>query len=206
MISVAIMAHPDRAAAAEALAIETGAQLVWDEVGDEWDTGRRALAAFHPDASHHVVLQDDAIPILGFLEHAIAAIAHEPSSLISFYLGTSKPRSWQPWVDDAIEAADREGAAWLSCERLLHGVALALPVEDIQILLAAELPALPYDERIGHWFAQQGRPSLYTWPSLVDHADGDTLVAHADGQPRTEPRRARRLGTPATWATETIAI
>lgn len=208
ILSVAIMAHPRRRRQAELLAAQTGGYIVWDTKNDEWDTGSRALAAHNPGASHHIVLQDDAMPIPKFLGHAAAAIEQHPDRLISFYLGTWKPLEWQAAVDDATEDADRLGLSWLMCDRLLHGVAIALPVADIEPLLEwCQRPEVPYDERIGIWYRYVAeRPALFTWPSLVDHADTDTIAEHPDGEARDQPRRARRVGVPATWKTEVIPI
>ncbi len=209
MLSVAVMAHPSRMEAATALAEQLDAQLVWDAGdNDEWHTGSRALAAFDPTATHHLVLQDDALPVPGFFKHAAAAIAQHPDSLISFYLGTARPPKWQPAVQLATETADQVGASWISCPKLLHGVALALPTVDIPRLLAwAERSRQPYDERIGTWYRYEARrPVMYTWPSLVDHADGATVARHPDGSPRVKPRVARRVGVPTSWDTDTISI
>jgi len=208
-ISIAVMAHPKRRAAAESLARQVDADsIVWDTNDDEWDTGRRALAVYDRTKMHHIVLQDDALPIDGFREHAIAALKQHPDTLVSFYLGTSRPPQWQAAVDDACMRAEDIGAAWVTAPTLLHGVAIAMPTVEIPDLLAwCEKPVVPYDERVGmYWQHVLRRPPLYTWPSLVDHDDGPTIARHLDGKPRTEPRRARSLGVPQSWATEVVAV
>lgn len=205
-LSVAIMAHPRRTLAAQRLAAATGAQIVWDEHDDEWHTGARAIAAYDPAATHHLVLQDDAVPIDGFLDHAAAALEHRPDDLVSFYLGTSRPPQWQAAVDDACMRAEDAGAAWIAARELLHGVAIAIPTAEIPDLLTwCEPFNVPYDQRIGmYWRRVLERPVLYTWPSLVDHDDTRSLVQHPDGAPRTAIRRARLLGTPGDWHTATV--
>ncbi|GAA1736931.1 hypothetical protein [Microcella frigidaquae] len=207
-LSVVVMAHPKRRHAAEQLARDVDAAIVWDERDDEWDTGARAIAAYDPEATHHLVLQDDALPVPDFRRHAAAALDQHPDALVSFYLGTSRPPQWQAAVDRACEQAEDIGAAWLSAPVLLHGVAIAIPTPEIPALLDwCDRPTVPYDERIGmYWRYVLDRPVLYTWPSLVDHEDGAPVAAHRDGEPRDEPRRARLLGWPQTWNTPVVPI
>lgn len=208
-LSVVVMAHPRRRTAAEQLAHQVNADAIaWDRNDDEWDTGRRALANHNPNASHHIVLQDDAQPVPDFRRHATAALEQQPDALVSFYLGTSRPPQWQAAVDDACMRAEDAGAAWISAPTLLHGVAIAIPTVNVPHMLDwCERPEVPYDERLGmYWQYVIDRPVLYTWPSLVDHEDGPTIAAHPDGDARTQPRRARQVGWPATWHTPVIAL
>lgn len=206
-LSISVMAHPAREEAADILARQVGARVTWDRCRDEWETGARALAAYDRFATHHIVLQDDAVPVPDFRQHAAAAIAEHPESLISFYLGKSRPPHMQRRIIRATLTADEQSAAWVSSDRLLHGVGIAIPVADIDPLLEwCRIPNLPYDDRIGAWYRMQRRPVLYTWPSLVDHADTETLVKHLDGQPRDQPRIAWRTGTPSTWDTDVIPL
>lgn len=208
-LSIAIMAHPRRRQAAERLARQVDADdVVWDTNDNEWDTGARAIATYSPTATHHLVLQDDALPIDDFRRHATAAIEQHPDDLVSFYLGTSRPKEWQPLVDDACMQAETVGASWITASKLLHGVAIAMPTARIPDLLTwCEKPVVPYDYRIGmYWHYVLDRPIFYTWPSLVDHDDGPTLVDHGDGDDRTEPRRARLTGWPQTWNTTAVPI
>lgn len=207
-LSVTVMAHPKRRDAAEQLARTLDASIVWDEHDDEWHTGARALAAYEPTATHHLVLQDDAVPVPDFRRHATAALTEHPDALVSFYLGTSRPPQWQHAVDRACMTADDCDAAWITAPTLLHGVAIAIPTVEIPAMLAwCERPQVPYDERIGmYWRYILDRPVFYTWPSLVDHDDGPTIATHPDGDARTAPRRARLVGWPQTWSTETVPI
>src|SRR5690606_21276287 len=53
-----------------------------------------------------VILEDVAIPVVGFAEHAARWCVEHPHDLISFYLGTGRPVAWQPRVDGAVEYTD----------------------------------------------------------------------------------------------------
>lgn len=59
-LSVAVMAHPARAAFVDELTglLDRPAKVVWDERQDRWDTGRRAMLAYDPACTHHLVVLD----------------------------------------------------------------------------------------------------------------------------------------------------
>lgn len=186
---------------AAALAAQVGARIVWDNGAGEWDTGARAWDSIDRDADWGLVLQDDALPIPDMLNHLTEALTHAPRTCTSLYVGTGRPRG--PAVARATEQATLTGAAWLETRTLLWGVGVALPSADIDPLLAwATASSVPYDQRIGHWYTRRRQPVRYTWPSLVDHADGPSLVDPA--HPRPTERRAHRTGTPPTWDTPPV--
>jgi hypothetical protein len=86
-------------------------------------------------------------------------------------------------------------------------VAIALPGTDVEPMLDwAATSRRPYDERLGAWYRSRAVDVEYTWPSLVDHGDGPSLVEHHDRQPRSSGRVAWRHGTPATWDTTSLRI
>jgi hypothetical protein len=184
-LSVAIMAHPSRETAARALSAALSATIVWDEGNGEADTGYRALAASEPGATHHLVVQDDAEPVDGFLEHARRAIAAYPEFLVSFYLGAGLPFWPQERLAVATAKADRLGTAWIATN-YAHGVALAVPTFDIPGLrgwyYTGEAQRHLYDQRVAHYFLRRGQPVMNAWPSLVEHGDGPSLVSPQGGK------------------------
>jgi len=204
---IVIMAHPARFTAAQTLAELTGGTIVWDRRDDEWDTGARALAAHDPSTPWHVVLQDDAVPAPDFTAHLAAALEAAPRTVVGLYLGRGRPEHRQPEIQDAITRADRDGTAWFTARFLGQGVGIALPTEHITPLLtwARDRPE-PYDQRIAAWYRNQGHPILITWPSLINHADGPSLVPHK--YPTTEtPRTAWRTITHhRDWRTNATPI
>lgn len=213
-IAFAVMAHHTRATAAVELStlLHTAPVAVDDGTRGESANGLAAWrlaydAATASGAEWAAVLQDDALPVAGFVEHAAAALARMPAvTCCSFYVGAGRPRA--PQVANAVALADQYGAAWLRADACLWGPALALPTACVPDMLrwSASID-LPYDERVGVYAScVLGQPTYYTWPSLVDHADGPSLIEHADGQPRSVPRRAHRVGIPSYTTNVVIDI
>jgi hypothetical protein len=195
VIDLVVMAHRSRERAADDLvcrAAPFGCRIIWDQANDEWDTGSRAWAAIPPDADWGIVLQDDAQLVDDFAEHAAAALTDAPRTAVSFYVGTGRPRPSK--VRTAVRTAHASGASWLECDALLWGVAIALPAEHLRPMLDwAETETLPYDQRISRFYQRVlGQPVRYTWPSLVDHADGPSLVDHRRRAPME--RHAHQVG------------
>lgn len=206
MISWAVMGHPARQREATALAWALGGQLALDEdQAGENATGDRAWSLYDPAASWHVVLQDDAIPIATIHDQAAAALAHAPHPIVSLYLGTGYPGHTIPAMKAAIRKADAAGAAWITSRRLFWGVAVAIRTELVDDMLTqVQRIRRPYDERISAWTDTIYSRVAYTWPSLVDHADGPPLVDRLT--PRVLPRKAYRTGSPETWDTTHIPM
>jgi hypothetical protein len=199
------MGHVNRQAQAEALAARLGAGLSLDDgTMGENTNGDHTWAIHNPDTDWALTLQDDAQPIDQLLHHTAAALEHAPRTAVSLYVGTGRPK--QDQVERAVHTATATGAAWLEHPTLLWGVAVAMPTDHIAPFLAwASTNHLPYDKRIGAYWQRARIPVRYTWPSLVDHADGPTLVTHPWGPPKS-PRRAWRLGTPERWDTDPVRI
>ena len=204
ILSVAVVAHPARLGAAEKLAADLSAGLFVDEYGmGEWENHARALAwAAEGPSSHVLVVQDDAVPIPGFLRLAAEAVEQYPDGPIGFYVGRQRPI--RRTVERAVRTAEQQGASWLEHRSLLWGVATSVPVADIPLFLEwARSSRLPYDERLGEWYRRRGVPVRYTWPSLVDHADGPSVIT---GRAARAPGRvAWRVGEPK-WGGPVVPI
>src|SRR5690606_5759806 len=92
-VSVAVMAHPDRAGFVDELCgrLDRDPTVVWDEIGDVWHTGRRAMLAYDPDADYHLVIQDDAVvcrDLVAGVEKALEYV--ERRRTLNLYMGESK--------------------------------------------------------------------------------------------------------------------
>lgn len=207
-VSYAVMAHVDRADAASALAEELGADIAWDSpiLGHgETANGDRAWGLYHPEAEWHVVLQDDALPVAHFTTHAEEALERAPYGLVSFYVGSGRPQQVATGI--AVRKVTQSGWSWLEGDSLWWGVAVAMPTMMVGEFLewGAQHPDVPYDKRLSRFIKYLHLPVRYTWPCLVDHADGATLVKHAWGAAHM-PRRAWRVGVPGTWDTPAVSI
>lgn len=192
------MAHPSRRVFVDELTerLDRDAEVVWDRKGDEWDTGSRALLAFDPDATHHLVIQDDAIPCQDLVAGTERAAELTHGHPLGLYVGRVRP-NYQV-VGAAVDRGKRDGATWLAMEGPWWGVALAIPTAHIRELVrwVDEHPepwntglhrVLEYDKRIAKWYLAQKLLCWYTLPSLVDHrpeAENPTLLPFHRGDRR----------------------
>lgn len=199
-----MVGHVDRIDAATALAQQLGARLHLDDGSlGAWGNHAQALAYGHASGATHVItIEDDALPHPDFLALATEAIACRPNDPIGFYVGTQRPRPFR--VSCAVREAIEDDAAWLVCNELLWGVATAYPAADILDLLEwGQHSEQQYDERVGRYYHTLDRPVFYTWPSLVDHLDGPSVIT--DRTSREGGRVAHFVGTPR-WNERVVEI
>jgi len=209
-ITIAVMAHPKRKAAADALLDQLRkypfkeATIIWDEIDNEWHTGARALRWGIDRGDFHVVIQDDARLTTEFYANIEGAIHNCPGgkALISLYTGTARPFGKR--VKNAVERA--EHATWLRHFLLMWGVGFIIPTSHIQPMLEFVVDRQePYDTRIGIFYHRNRLPIYYTMPCLVDHDDGvGSLLGHGA---TPEPRVAHKLATGLiAWNNQVIDI
>ena len=191
-VSVSIMAHPDRAEMVDQLRerLEQPARVAFDLEGPPtrhpdriWRTARRAWERFEDDADWHLLLQDDAVIADHLMEMLPAALSRVPQrSIVSLYVGGGRPLS-SMWEKTTAEA-NQVGASWIVGPRALWGVALALPVPLIGDMLAYcdRQHGATDDMRVGRWGQRSKLETWFTWPCLVDHPDGGSLVGHGGGR------------------------
>lgn len=195
-LSVAMMAHPKRAAQVDAILakLDRPCPVIWDEMNSRWDTGRRAMLAYDPACTHHAVIQDDVLVCRDIFAGLEGAIEHVPDgSPVCGYVGRVRP--FLATVSAASERADDLGAAWITMHTLNWGPLVAVPTDCIRDMVSHcdTLRNIPnYDRRMSRYFElQRGVRTWYTWPSLVDHADGPSLVPGRIGTDRERARHAR---------------
>lgn len=194
-----VTAHTSRLEAAQCLCDEYDARMFLDDgtLGEPGNT-RAALAwAETQDASHVLILQDDALPVEGFGALAQAAIDERPEHIISYYLGTGRPA--QTEAHQAIRLADRTHSHWVEMSRIYWGVAWSIPIAllpELNAWLSTHDGAT--DSITGRWMLRTGRPCFHTWPCLADHQDGPTLVKHTYSGIE---RKAWRVATKASALT-----
>lgn len=206
--SIAIVAHVDRNDAATELCIKTRADIIMLDHPGLYGAEANHLRAWtwhaeNTTAEWSVVLEDDAEPVNGFRQQLEAALAVAPAPIVSLYLGTGYPKTWQPRIRNTIRTAG--DPHWLLTNSVLHAVAIAIRTDLLPITLT---PHVAIDAALGNWAKKHGHHVAYSWPSLVDHADGPTLVTtrHSASSDRTDPRKAWQTGTRPHWANKTAAL
>ena len=158
-----------------------------------------------------IVIEDDAIPVEQFRCHARSALASVPDDVdvVSFYLGQTRPEAWQEFVRQAVTQADSQNACWITSDTALHAVCIAIRNRELvqTMLICTEKFHRPPDERITLWCRQFGHESAYSMPSLVDHADGDTVIEGRPGRVRNERGRvAWQVGTRDRWQPTSVRL
>lgn len=205
MIAIGIVAHIARQSMAEQLANQVGADFISlddGHLGANKNHRRTWTELATLGATHAVVLEDDCVPVHDLRHQLEQAIKAAPSStIISGYLGQQRPPQWMPKVKRAIETANQNDAHYITSTHLLHGVCIAMHTDHIPPMLAftATRNYLPWDEAVGAYARHTKQLIAYTWPSLVDHRDGPTLIAHRDKARRRPGRVAWRIGTRDVW-------
>ena len=197
VLSVAMMAHPNRAKQVEQILAKLDRDdvpVIWDTNGSRWDTGRRAMLAYDPACTHHVVIQDDIIPCRDLIAGLTAALEYVPGDVpVCGYVGRVRP--YAAMVTAADRRARATGASWLTMHTLNWGPLIAVPTAVIPEMIAHgdTLKNIPnYDRRLSRFFElQQGVRIWYTWPSIVDHADGPSLVQGRIGTDRAKAIHCR---------------
>lgn len=185
-ISAAVMATRSREQFIPSLLERLGndVPVVWDEQRDPWETGRRSLLAHDPDATHHLVIQDDALPCPDLLPGIEEMLRHVPPQVpLGLYIGKMRPH--YPKVAARVDHAVRAGSPWMRMEGPWWGVAVVVPTAAIPAIVTFgdEHPVRDpasglnvYDKRISRYFASVGIDCWYPIPSLVDHrTDGASL-------------------------------
>lgn len=181
-LSFTIMAHRKRESWIPEIQQQLeGCDVTWDKFNDRHETGLRAISAYDPDATHHIVVQDDAVLCQDFAETAHKALSYVPESCpASFYMGRVKPHAHE--FGDVHKAAKAQGASFIATKGPWWGVAIAFPVDSIASLIdfyASQQHITNYDRRSSRFYEQKKLPCYYTAPSIVDHrVDGNpSLVA-----------------------------
>lgn len=180
-LAVSIMAHQKRKAFIPSLVKDLGGDIpvVWDRINNRWDTGRRALLAHEqtPDATHVMVIQDDAVVSKALPQGVSKALESTPRDVVlGLYVGRSRPfKESMSHITRAITPDTK----WLIMSQLHWGVGVVVPVKYINDLVTwcDDRPNIPnYDKRMSRWFQLNGVKVWYPWPSLVDHRISPSLV------------------------------
>ncbi len=126
-MSISVMAHPSRKDWVDELISDIGkVPISWDDGIGIWENRKKATLMSEKKATHHLVLQDDAIVCDDFHKLAHAEIKKYPNFAHSFYFGR-RNRSFpkHTWAEKFIS----KGGVKLSW--LCWGVAVCLPKKHI---------------------------------------------------------------------------
>ena len=157
----------------------------------------KALKVAQEVGERCVIIEDDAIPVQRFVPLCEQWFGTFPEHLVSFYLGTGRPVSWQARVDHALEQTTR---SYIVLPRLIHGVCYSIPVSGIARVLDRLRRFGDADEGADFLIGRAwGRGVVYPVESLVEHRDAASVECHPDGEPRTERRVARNLAGPLMY-------
>lgn len=194
-LSAVMMAHPKRAGQVREITEELGQDIpvIWDEINNRWDTGRRSMLAYDPACSHHMVIQDDVLVCRDLIEGVKRALEHVPADApLCGYVGRVRPNKAQ--VYEAVDRAYAVGASFLTMHTLNWGPLIVVPTNIIDEMIAHcdPLPVPNYDKRLSrYWELKRHVRVWYTWPNLVDHRDGPSLIPGRIGTDRANNHKSR---------------
>lgn len=190
-LSTVVMAHPDRAEYAEALARRLkGSVIVYDPdpLGERnpWRCAREAwkIGASKKGSTHVLVIQEDAIVRDDFLKHVRRALRVHPDRITTLFLG------WLPaeTARAALVACNR-CAAWVlgSYAGWCPTIALVMPREAADELWRFDDGTRPVadDDVVGRFLRETNRRWWATVPSLANHDDDAPSLMSTTGRDRS---------------------
>jgi hypothetical protein len=171
-LSATVMAHPDRQHLWEPLADSLGLPVTLDRYNSRWDTGSRSLLAYEQGATHHLVLQDDAVVPRDFMKGVERWLAYLPESVLCLYSG-------RLGVFRHLQSKLSTPPCFLYMNQIQWGVALVVPTKYIGGIVERgnKLSNVGnYDARISSFTWRNKIPVLYPQASWVDHKFTPSLV------------------------------
>ena len=220
---IGIVAHTKRAKAAHKLRETVHAAYTTIDSGTLGCRGNHLKAwtwlREHNHNGYSVVIEDDAVPVADFNKHLDEVLALAPTPVVSLYLGKLRPPQYQAWIKYATERADlaEPPASWIISPDLFHAVGVCIrhdlvadmldSIKDLTSIGGDMMPTpAPIDQAISWWAKEREHQISYCFPSILDHADGETVEQHADGQPREPGRVAWRTGVREPWTTSKVSM
>jgi hypothetical protein len=202
VLSVAIMTHATRfwqAAGLRDRHPELNAIVVTDTAGSPLGCAQAAWRAMAPDATHHLVLQDDVELCEGFLDAVLEAIALRPGDALALFT------EWGSRTAQLSRIAALRGAAWAEVvDEYVPSLALVLPAETARRFgrFAAREGVVADDVAMRAFLDELEMPAYARVPNLVEHQDAPSIVGNDEmGERRSVCYFAQAFSTgPATVA------
>lgn len=213
-MKIGVVAHFSRSKQYAWLRREVGADYCGIDYGDIGSTDNHRRVWRHmkhivAQDEWAVVLEDDAMPVKRFRQHAQAALDCAPAEVVSFYLGRLRPPQWQERISQALAVAKHSGASWILSDAMIHAVAVAIcgpEMIDRMLIGTSVQGSWPHDQAMTYWLRRYSHEVAYTVPSLVNHGDLPTVIEHPDGDGREIGRVAWDFGTRETWNRSCIVL
>ncbi len=172
-VSISIMAIPFRRANVEKIVSkipEIPISVIYDTKSEGcWQTAKKAWRSMPPDATHHLVLQDDIDVCDNFYATVLKVVEANPKAIISLFASRFR----------AEEMADAQarGVSWMVRSRGLTAQAILMPrqyVIDFLYFCAMNIREGVWkpdqdDIRVRIWQNERKYPTWFTVPELVDH-------------------------------------
>jgi hypothetical protein len=206
LLTCSILTHESRVPLAHRLAGEL-ADLRPSIVLDTTSSGGNLKAALEAWAQHgrsgyHLVLQDDAVPVPGFIASAYAACRVARGAAVCFWM-----RPWHPDAHRHKRAPLGTLTRVATYREWPPTVALALPSDRISGLLdhaAACHRRDRYDDKVvGCYLTQASIPLVACSPSIVEHDATIPSVLNGRSEPhRTRSRTYLAIIAPLSWTAE----
>ncbi|MFE4960869.1 NAD-dependent epimerase/dehydratase family protein [Streptomyces sp. NPDC056653] len=202
-LSGAVMTHPRRLEEARLLAAADPHRRI-DVVVDPEPEGRPTALrvaplsweCVAPDATHHLVLQDDVELADGFFDYVEQVAAAAGDEAVAFYAG------WETRNGGVARLAALTGAPWAyALQEHVPCYALLLPADVARgyaSFQAQDEPGWPYDVVVQRYLNARGIPVRFCTPSLVQHMDMPSLAGNAYHGFRQATLFADRAGEPTT--------
>lgn len=183
---------------ADVLNIDDGTLKCGGNHRDVWGQ----LADF--DTEWAVCLEDDAVPVDGFLDQLDQVLTVAPEPIVGLYLGRQRPKQFMSQIQAATEKAEANDACWISSTRVYQAVGVAIHtglVHDM-VRFATRKAFFQIDDAIGYWAIRNQYRVAHTWPSIVDHRD----VPSVEHRKRLPGRTAWKFGSRDEWTSEAVTL
>lgn len=198
MLSCAIMAHPDRSQDAQELAQkieEISPQIIFDSnpggVSTTFRTAHEAWSSVPPWATHHLVLQDDALPCANMVSRLKNVLKNHPKTPISLFC------EWGSGTAVMLRWALMSGHGLAQCvDKYVPTVGLVLPASMARALSEERDPESqiePDDEVIAKFLNQKRITPFTVVPNLIEHGGDESLVGNGS---RMGTRRSAKIWNP----------